>query len=171
MPKHKYTPEQQIKALWNQVNKNGSIPMHCPELGMCWEWTGHTNKKGYGEIRIHGIYKRVHRTVWVLFNGLIPDGLWVLHKCDNRKCCNPSHLFLGTHADNMRDMVTKNRQNKGVNAPKGEDNGNHKFSDKLINEIRERYMQGGIKQSELVKEYGISKSHISVIVKNQSRKG
>jgi hypothetical protein len=87
----------------------------------CWIWMGVRSPKGYGSVYIKGINKpshrlrrpRVetlaHRVAWRLYKGEIPDGLYVLHKCDVKCCTNPEHLFLGTHTDNMRDATNKGR--------------------------------------------------------------
>jgi hypothetical protein len=78
----------------------------------CWEWQASKNCHGYGrfnlEGRAHGA-RGAHVVAWMLTHGPVPDGLCVLHRCDNPGCVNPNHLFLGTHTDNMRDMVNKNR--------------------------------------------------------------
>jgi len=79
----------------------------------CWEYTGYIAKVGYGRISFKGKQQWVHRVAYTVFIGLIPTGLLVCHKCDNRKCINPHHLFTGTHQDNMDDMIRKGRGNSG----------------------------------------------------------
>jgi hypothetical protein len=87
-----------------------------PDKNGCWPWTGAIIKKlGYGEINsCTGITLYARRVAWELTNGEIPDGLYVLHRCDNKWCVNPAHLFLGTAGDNARDMVKKNRHMAAV---------------------------------------------------------
>lgn len=78
-------------------------------IDKCWLWTGATNEHGYGKLSANGSWRLAHRVSWNLSNGEIPDNLQVLHRCDTPACVNPAHLFLGTHADNMRDMKQKGR--------------------------------------------------------------
>lgn len=91
------------ERLWSRVQKGPG----------CWLWTGSCIAAGYGqiEVRENGRRKslRVHRVVWELLRGPIPEGLVLCHTCDNPPCCNPDHLFVGTHRDNILDMVSKGR--------------------------------------------------------------
>ena len=121
----------------------------------CWEWTASLSGNGYGYFRLDGRMVNAHRVAYELSHGAIPDRLQVLHSCDNPPCCNPSHLFLGTHTDNMRDKGNKGRWN-----------GKTKLTAEQVDEIRERYAAGGILQRELAQEYGVTKWYISRIIQN-----
>jgi hypothetical protein len=76
----------------------------------CWIWTGSRNPKGYGRLNTGNRVRLAHAISWELSHGAVPDGLWVLHRCDNPPCVRPDHLWLGTAADNTADMVAKGRQ-------------------------------------------------------------
>lgn len=95
---------------------NGLAKRFWPKVKMgagCWEWTGSAGEKGYGYLHSGGKVERkplrAHRVSWEIHNGSIPDGLWVLHRCDNPRCVRPDHLFLGDRSDNMRDCAAKGR--------------------------------------------------------------
>lgn len=101
----------------------------------CWEWKGNKNKTGYGMLWISdkpAVKKLAHRISWEIHNGEIPEGLGVLHKCDNPPCINPAHLFLGTFRDNMKDKLTKGRHARGEKQK-------HILTDEAVMEIRNRY--------------------------------
>jgi len=101
-----------LKTLLDRFNEKW---VGVPESG-CWLWTGSVQSSGYGEAHDRSREHRhvgAHRLAWELFRGAIPEGLWVLHKCDVKLCVNPLHLFLGTRQENMDDMKRKGRQAKG----------------------------------------------------------
>jgi len=95
---------------WPKVDRNG--PVVRAELGPCWVWIGSLKDTGYGQLSAphRGVPLKAHRVSWELHHGPIPDGLWVLHRCDNRRCVRPDHLWLGTDADNKSDMEAKGRR-------------------------------------------------------------
>lgn len=105
--------EQFKNKFWRRVNKNGPLPdqknHHYTGLERCWQWTGRSLNRGYGSIQFRGRVIKSHRGSYELSIGPIPRGMWVLHKCDNKLCVNPSHLFLGTRKDNVDDMMKKGR--------------------------------------------------------------
>jgi hypothetical protein len=87
-------------------------PLNLNHPTLCLEWTGSVNKTtGYGKTRLDGRLIDAHRAAWIVTHGPIPEGMLVCHKCDNRRCIAPAHLFLGTHRDNMLDAHAKGRLN------------------------------------------------------------
>lgn len=129
----------------------------------CLEWTSAKKGKGYGSWFFRGKTVAVHRLVYRLWVSEITNNLFVLHKCDNRLCCNPNHLFLGTHMDNVRDAQSKNRLFKC----KGELNPFHKLTDKQVAKIRSRYKFRDRKRNiyALARYYNVSPSTIHLIVR------
>jgi len=136
----------------------------------CWPWTGATMGDGYGTVWNGDKHVRAHRVAWAALVGPIPDGLFVLHRCDNRPCCNPRHLFLGTSADNARDMAAKGRQALQTNPElaRGERNGRCVLTDADVADIRRRNAAGE-SQAALAQEFGIGSSHISRLIRRESR--
>lgn len=127
----------------------------------CWEWTAARNGHGYGVMRPHGKRTgpcaKAHRVAWELAHGSIPGGLVVCHRCDNRRCVNVAHLFLGTQADNMADMVAKGRSSRGSR------NGMARITEEQVVEIRRR-VAAGERQAAVRLEFGLSPGGISQIV-------
>lgn len=134
----------------------------------CVEWTGPFTHYGYGRIRIEWKDEPrrsflAHRVAWEQAHGPIPEGMCVLHRCDNPPCANPEHLFLGTDADNVRDMHEKRRDRC-----RGEEHGAHKLTDAEVVAIREAYT-GGESHRSIARRYGVSQSHISKIMLGKTR--
>jgi hypothetical protein len=90
------------ERFWNHVDRSHGT-------AGCWPWTAHRNSQGYGQVQVDGRSRPAHRVAWSLTNGSPPSGLLVCHSCDNPPCCNPGHLFLGTHKDNADDCMRKGR--------------------------------------------------------------
>ena len=123
----------------------------------CWNWTGSLRGEyGYGQFWLEGTNVAAHRAAWMIFRGPIPLGLHVLHRCDNALCVNyETHLFLGTHQDNMNDKVRKGRQ---VNVF-GEDAPTHKLTTEQVLAIRVSQLPG----VDLSRMYGVGPMEISRI--------
>jgi hypothetical protein len=135
-------------------------------VGECWEWKSSLDSRGYGRVWFDGKVQKAHRVVYELVNGPIPEGegyhgTCVCHKCDNRKCVNPDHLFLGSNADNVRDMKSKGR---GVTPKlKGEAHGCAKLTADQVREIR-RLRAEGLTQQAIADRFGIGQPLVSRIV-------
>ena len=140
----------------------------------CWIWSGSRFESGYGRLFVGGKSVRAHRVSWVLNRGPIPKGILVLHKCDNRPCVNPDHLFLGTPQDNMDDMMAKGRGISGMKihperACRGEMAHRAKLTASKVVEIRALREQGVIYE-KIAKKYGVTKRAIICVVKRLSWK-
>jgi hypothetical protein len=148
------------------ISENSEI-----DINGCWIWVRAKDKKGYGRPGLKGKSIGAHRLSYLAFVGEIPNNLHVLHNCDNPGCVNPKHLFLGTHQDNVNDMVNKNRQ------AKGENHRNSKLVQREVNEIRTLYSAElaerakgknvQLTQKELGERFGVSYGEISDIVNNK----
>lgn len=162
----KNTPEN----FWARVLQKGHAD--------CWEWQGSTSSSGYGNLSWHGVRVQAHRVAYFLTYGGI--GLetkfrhagraktykrFVLHACDNRLCCNPKHLFLGSMRTNQLDAYAKGRKRQ----PKS-GHTNAKLTPDQVLEIRRRYDAGEATQSTLGKEFGVSQRVISLVIRRESYK-
>lgn len=138
----------------------------------CIEWTGVTAKSNgrdshrYGRVTIGDRKFLAHRVAFERASGPIPAGMLVLHRCDNTRCCNPAHLFLGTHADNMADMRAKGRSRRCANdkPARGESHGFAKLTEHAVAEIR-KARAGGVTTVELGRLYGVHHSVISRVAR------
>jgi hypothetical protein len=130
--------------------------------GDCLEWTCGTHRQGYGLTSNPELKKMVttHRMAYELEFGAIPDEMHVLHKCDNPPCCNPNHLFLGTHQDNMLDMKEKGRRIAAIKTSK-----KTILTELEVLKIRELYANGECKMTALAKMYNTTYANIWHIIK------
>jgi hypothetical protein len=159
-----YTPRL-ISRFWEKVERSDG----------CWNWTSWRNQSGYGLFTIGRSPCRAHRYSWELHFGPIPDGMCVLHRCDNRLCVRPDHLFLGTRRENAADMKAKGRQAQGERLRdrrviRGEDCTWSKLSAAQVLAIRSRYESGSDTLATLSDEYGISYNHVYAIVRRTTWK-
>lgn len=133
----------------------------------CWEWRASLFKDGYGKFWLDRTMKRAHRVSYEMHVGEAGE-LHVLHECDNRKCVNPKHLFLGTNDENVKDKIAKGRMPKPPSF-EGARNPASKVDDKVVSEIRAAYAVGGVSQYALADKYGLTQSHVSNIINGKRR--
>ena len=168
-----------LDRFWNKANKDGPVPSHCPELGPCWVWTAHIDRLGYGWFQsARRKSELAHRVAWRITNGTILDGIKCCHKCDNRSCVNPDHLFLGTQADNMRDAANKKRMASGDRSgsrlhpesrPRGENTPCAKLRDEDIPVIR-ALVANGKSQRSVARRFGVHHGIIGGIIRRKAWK-
>lgn len=122
----------------------------------CWPWMGYVGNRGYGAIGPggRGSALSTHRLSWEMHRGPIPNGKHVLHRCDNKRCVNPAHLFIGDQAANMKDMTEKGRH------------GMRKLTDDQVREIR----ASSLTQVELARKYGVAQTKISYVKNRKTYK-
>jgi HNH endonuclease len=139
---------------WKKVHKTNT----------CWVWTASTVGHGYGQISWSsaGDMIKAHRASYILHFGPIPEDLCVCHKCDNPSCVNPTHLFLGTANDNIKDRQQKNR------GAKKEQMGAAKLTQEKVIEIRKKYIPRVYSTTMLAKEYNVSQHTIFSIINNKT---
>lgn len=149
------------ERFWAKVQRGG------PDE--CWEWRGWRHTFGYGVMARAKVL--THRYSWEIHFGPIPAGQSVCHRCDNPPCVNPRHLFLGSQADNARDMWAKARGSKPprghIDNQHGEANRMAKLTGVKVDDIRRLYATGRYRQRQLAAMFGIKQQAISKIVRNQ----
>jgi hypothetical protein len=145
------------ERFWSKVDRRGADE--------CWPWTGWKSKQGYGSFWYAGSSTKAHRVAYSLTFGAIQPGMLVCHRCDNPPCCNPTHLFLGTIADNNADKYAKGRQPilVGENAPHA------KLSDATVLHLRELHATGLYTQRELSRLFNIGQAQVWRIAHRLSR--
>lgn len=141
---------------WANVCRTG-------DLFSCWEWSGARLDNGYGKMTPTGKAGSIgaHRVSWEIHFGPIPEGLFVCHHCDNRRCVRPDHLFLGTPADNQADAAEKGRR------PLGEGHANSKLNDEAVRAIRTLHAAGGITGKQLAQQFGVTPQTICDVLKRK----
>ncbi len=135
------------------------IKAHTEWKGECLEWTA-TISNGYGTFVYKGKCINASRAAWIAQHGEIPKGLCVCHKCDNRKCCRVSHLFLGTHGSNTLDMIKKGRDNWQTC---------RKFPIGTREKIWEMRVQGKM-YKEIAKELSLTMDQVKSLLQNHKNK-
>jgi hypothetical protein len=134
-----------------------------PPVDACWDWNGRPGSKGYGVFKIGRKEYRAHVVAYRLFVGEVGSGLEILHSCDRPICVNPHHLSAGTHAENMAQSAARKRARGMI----GEEHHQAKIVEPIVLEIRRRAKEGEV-QAALAREFGLSDSQTSRIVRSQS---
>ena len=139
------TTERTKEMFWEKVDKSAGE-------SACWPWTGATTTHGYGNMHMLGRNWGAHKAAYKFANGEIPSGLHVRHTCDNRVCCNPKHLLVGTIQDNMDDKKARGRSPKTM----------RKFL--TAEQVRDiRAARGTLSSGDIAKKYGITQSYAFTI--------
>lgn len=188
--------ERRIFNFKRRIGITGSIQEHVPHLGECHEWQGLFHRSGYGQFHVRGrrcdptVYILAHRLAWFLEMGEIPQGMGVLHKCDNRKCTRIDHLFLGDQKANGEDMAAKNRSGSkgekawqrrhperimrgkdhprwGKDGLKGESHPSSKLNDEKVVSILTMYATGDYSYPEIASVFSVSNGTVQQIIQRK----
>lgn len=122
----------------------------------CWLWLDAPGADGYGRLQVAGRAHKAHRISYQLHCGPIPEGMLVCHRCDNPLCVNPTHLFVGSNADNMKDMARKGRAKRMKNPLPGEANGRALLTEAQARELLALYAGGQMRLADIARRFGIS---------------
>lgn len=150
-----YRPGEFEEVFWSKVDRGGP--------GECWLWQGTQFRDGYGRVSKYAGETRAHRIAFILVNGLILEGLSIMHTCDTPLCCNPAHLVAGTPAENSADMVQKNRQRAAC----GSAHGQAKLDEEKVAEIRRLWRANFFNQRQLAERFDVSQVLIGKIVRDE----
>ncbi|MEG4424966.1 MULTISPECIES: HNH endonuclease signature motif containing protein [unclassified Microcoleus] len=126
----------------------------------CWLTDLWCNQRGYGQFHLKRSRMNASRASFLIYNGEIPEGMFVCHKCDNPPCVNPEHLFLGTHTENMRDMVEKGRSNRGSKNPQS------KLTEKEVFQIKALLVETNLTVERISVLFDVSQRTIAYIKQN-----
>lgn len=160
---------QEQERFWNKVDKT---PGQGPNKD-CWIWIAGKRKHGYGVYRVREVIMFAHRVACFLACEQFDNTLAVCHSCDNRLCCNPVHLWQGTHKDNSQDMASKGRhwmKQHPEQIRRGDTHGYTKIPDAEISKIRAECASARGIRREIAARYGVSKGCIDAIVQRRTRK-
>lgn len=137
-------------------------------LDGCWYWIGALDTRGYGQFAINRKSKRAHRVSYLFYKSIHPREKSVCHTCDNPACVNPNHLFLGSHDENMKDMVKKGRSKVISDTHKGVKNVNAILTPETVRCIRKEYP--GLTHKKLGEKYGVHKETIAHLLRGNTWK-
>lgn len=141
----------------------------CGEPSECWLWQGGRNLSGYGVTKLQGHFINASRAAWIIANGAIPEGMYVMHACDTRLCVNPGHLSVGTQRANVIDMDRKGRRARGYRVSRrGEAHQRAKLSDDQVAAIRVAIARGD-RQQDVAAWFGVSRTWIGLIARGEKR--
>lgn len=147
-----------LKKQFNSLSESFESRIEKISESGCWIWMGAQITDGYGCLSWDGRTQLAHRVAYELYVGEIPEGMYVLHKCDIPECCNPNHLFLGYQIDNIRDMVNKKRQKGAV----GENNPSAFLSEQDVLDIK-ALLEKGLSGAEIARKFNVTKTTVSRI--------